>query len=253
MTDHRDDPLAQAPMGKLAAHVIQELNCRQAVTPSGARRFVLDHLMRAICKRGAFDGAIALDILRGHRVSVDRVIEVYIPEAATQLGQMWMDDTVDFATVTIGALRLQSILTEATGRVFYQPNALLDLRSLVVVPEGEQHFLGASVAAAQLRRLGCDTHISFAENDAALVRRAQFERPHMILFTCARVVGLESIGKSVLTLRNAMPKPPVIAVGGAVKAHKDIVQEITGADLVTTQVKDVIAFCAQRRKAMMGE
>jgi len=239
--------------GDLASRVISVLRHRQTATSDGARRFILDHLLRAIRSRGSFDAASTLDILRGHRVPVDRIIDTYIPHAAHALGELWTEDEIDFATVTVGAMRLQSLLAETSSEVFLQPNASHVYRALIVVPEVEQHFLGALVAAAQMRRVGCETEVSFADSDTRLVQRARYDHPDMILFTCAQASGLEPIGQSVLSICNALTSPPVIAVGGAVRVAADVIQEITGADLVTTDVKDVIAFCAKRRKAMAVE
>ncbi|MEO0937405.1 MAG: cobalamin-dependent protein [Pseudomonadota bacterium] len=253
MTDDRNDTIATRDQRDLASRVISVLRDRQSTTSDGARRFILDHLMRSICSGGSFDAQVALDILRGHRVPLDRVIDVYIPQAAERLGEMWSDDEIGFATVTVATMRLQGLLAEVSAEIFYQPNATHIYRALIVVPKSEQHFLGASVVAAQLRRRGCETQLSFAEEHRVLLRRAQVEHADMILFTCSQVAGLESIGQSVLGIRNALAKPPVLAVGGTVRAKPEVVQEVTGADLVTTDVKDVIAFCAKRRRAMTVE
>ncbi|MEL7097467.1 MAG: hypothetical protein AAGM84_01435 [Pseudomonadota bacterium] len=253
MTDDRNDALIQIATGDLASRVISVLRHRQTATADGARRFVLDHLLRAIGSKGEFDPGATLEVLRGHRVPLDRIIDLYIPHAAHALGEMWTEDEIDFATVTVGVMRLQSLLGEASSEVFLQPNASHVYRALIVVPQNEQHFLGALVAAAQMRRLGCETEVSFAEEQAALIQRARYDHTDMILFTCARASGLEPIGQSVLGIRNALTSPPVMAVGGALRVPADVVQETTGADLVTTDVKDVIAFCAQRRKAMTAE
>lgn len=253
MTDDRNDTTSSLTQAGLASRVISVLRDRQTSTADGARSFILDHLMRSICSSGSFDARVALDILRGHRVPLDRVIDVYIPQAAVRLGAQWVEDEISFATVTVATMRLQGLLAEVSAEIFYQPNATHVLRALVVVPVGEQHFLGASVVGAQLRRRGCETQLCFAEDDAVLIRRVRNEQPDMVLITCSRVAGLEPIGQSVLGIRNALAQPPVLAVGGTVRAKPEVVQDLTGADLVTTDVNDVIAFCAKRRRAMTVE
>jgi len=252
MTDNRNDAVPPPGADVLASRVISVLRERQVTAPDGARRVVLDHLLRAVCRGGAFDAAEVLDVLRSYRIPLDLMIELYVPRAAERLGEMWMEDEITFATVTIATLRLQSVLAEASGQMFHSPKSEGHFRMLVVVPQDEQHFLGASVLAAQLRRLGCETQMSFAEDHSTLRQRALFDRPDALLFTCARAAALEQIGQIVLGIRNAMPEAPVMAVGGAVRAARDVVMEMTGADIVTTEAKDVIAFCAQRRKAVTG-
>ncbi|GFE49433.1 hypothetical protein So717_11860 [Roseobacter cerasinus] len=238
-------------VGALASQVISVLRDRQAGNKDGARLFVLDHLFRAILVRGAFDAELMLDELRGHRLGLDEIIDLYIPQASCRLGEAWVDDDISFADVTVGALRLQALLSEATGRI------RLDLtpddsrlRVLAILPHNEQHFLGVSVAAAQMRRMGCEVSVSFDETFGALSARLLEDIPDLVLISCARLESLETVAETVQTLRMAPISDPVIALGGAVLADGDIadLQERTGVDVVTKSVKEAIAFCSNSGK-----
>lgn len=229
------------------------LSERQTVTPVGARKVIVDYLVRTALATRGFDPVQVMHELRGYRLTVDSVIDVYIPQAAVCLGDMWMASDIDFAQVTVGALRLQSLLVEASVELdHHRPvsDTTDVLHALIVVPEGEQHFLGASVVAAQLRRLGCEAGVSFCETSKTVAARVACDQPDMVMFSCARGAALVSISRTVQKIRANKHPTPVIALGGAVKGDMDGIKEKAGADLMTNTAKDVVSFCAKRKKAL---
>ena len=80
----------------------------------------------------------------------DHFVDALLPEVAWRLGEMWLQDRVGFADVTIAAARLQSALREVDPGPDLASGPLV----AVVVPQGETHTLGAAVAAWRLRRAG---------------------------------------------------------------------------------------------------
>ncbi|WP_172839434.1 cobalamin B12-binding domain-containing protein [Tateyamaria omphalii] len=207
--------------------------------------------MRAVIKRVDFDARLVLDEMGAYRLTHDALIDIYIPKAAEHLGALWMTSDMDFAAVTIGALRLQALLGEAAQSL---PGNHADmtniLHALVIVPEYEQHFLGASVVAAQLRRLGCDVSVSINESQHQVVDRVEHDRPDMVLFSCARAAALETIRGTVKKIRQNGDPAPVLALGGAFSGITDGTRKRTGVDLVTNTAKDVVGFATKRQKAL---
>ncbi len=247
--DQRETPRTERSrpvyVDALATRVISVLSSRQAISPGGMRQFVLDHLLRAALCPGGFEPAALIAELRGHRLSVDEIIDIYIPQAAIVLGQMWVDDDASFAQVTIGSMRLQSLVGEAAaGSV---PDVVTDrtrLTGLVVVPANEQHFLGASVLSAQLRRLGCDVGTSFDEDEGSLAARVMLESPDLALVTCSRTENLDTVRRTVQTIRSAAPESCVIALGGLVTVCDKDLKADTGVDIVTSKAAEAVSFCA---------
>ena len=238
----------------LAAHVISVLKNRQGTTQTGARQIVLDFLLRAVLQPGLFDPALIQAELRGFRLTVDAIIDTYMPLTAHRLGDMWVASDIDFAQVTIGALRLQGLLAEASEDTTLRGMAPpLDLSMLIVVPEGEQHFLGASVVAAQLRRMGCHVATAFCERNEMIVSRILFDRPNAVLFTCARSAGLETIAQTVFSVRNAIDNAPLLVLGGALPDDDASIVDTTNVDLVTNVAKDVVTLCLKQSRAVTEE
>ena len=255
----QDDPFgttqARSGVGEnlepLASQVISVLCERQTTGPSGARQVVVEYLLRAVTSRSSFDAAVVMEELRGYRLTVDSIIDLYIPQVASCMGELWTTSDLDFASVTVGALRLQALLGEAAAVLAHPINPLqAPPLALVIVPEGEQHFLGASVVAAQLRRLGCDVSLSIAEPPKQVTNRVLYDQPDMVLMSCAQVAGLETIARNVKRIRRAIDPAPVIALGGAMRGDVDGIRKKTGVDLVTKSAKDVVGFYTKRRKAL---
>ncbi|WP_223421679.1 cobalamin B12-binding domain-containing protein [Tateyamaria pelophila] len=240
--------------GPLASQVLKFLSERQNVGATGARSVVLDYLVRATLSPKWFDPVQVMHELRGYRLTVDTVIDLYIPQTAVCLGELWVTSDIDFAEVTVGSLRLQSLLIEASVDATCRSaaNAAEVLSALVVVPEGEQHFLGATVAGGQLRRLGCDASVAFCESSKEIEERIKFDQPDMVLFSCARGAPLEYVARTVDKVRALATAPPVLALGGPIKGDLGGIKEYTDVDLVTNFVKDVVSFCAKRQKALGG-
>lgn len=248
--DRRADH-ADRPSEPLAAQVISMLRERQTTGPSGARQMVVDYLVRAVSSPGPFDAKLIMEEMRAYRLTVDAIIDLYIPETAARLGELWLDAHLDFASVTVGALRLQALLGEASAELAHLAHHGHDaLHALVIVPEGEQHFLGASVVAAQLRRIGCDVSLSISEPAEQIPLRVVHDAPDMVLISCARLAALELVAGAVRKIQRYADTDPVIAVGGPLRADPDGVKNKTGVDLVTNTAKDVVSFCVKRRKAL---
>ncbi|WP_299374106.1 cobalamin-dependent protein [uncultured Tateyamaria sp.] len=249
----RQADVASADLEPLAAQVISMLCERQTVSAAGARQVAVDYLVRACVAPAGFDPVQVLDELRGFRLTLDAVIDLYIPQAAEMLGDLWKSSDLDFAGVTVGALRLQVLLGEAAVTVERTGIAReVALQALVVVPEGEQHFLGACVLAAQLRRLGCEVAVSISETRRQITTRVICDQPDMVLISCARIAALESVSRTVKKIKSSVERVPVLALGGPLRGNADGIRDQTGVDLVTNTATDVVGFCTKRKKALSG-
>ena len=227
-----------------ASTVISLLRDRQVVSTEGLRQFVLDHMGRAILCHKGFDADDLLDELSGYRLAVDTIIDSYVPAAARRLGDEWLADDISFADVTIGALRLQSLVSAASVLTRIDANGLANnLFAMVIVPQNEHHFLGASVVAGQLRRMGCEVAMSFDEDFGSLNARLLVERPDLVLITCARSETLETVTQTVQLVRKALADDLIIALGGAIEASEKVVKAQTGVDIVTNVAAEVVHLC----------
>ncbi len=234
----------------LAENAVSIVKQRQAYTANGARQFIVDHVIQAVLSKTAFHPDDMLSELYGHRLSTDAVIDIYIPATARGLGDKWMTDEVDFASVTVGSMRLQALLSVASAENmdFVRP---LDntLSALIVVPLGEQHTLGAFVLAAQLRRFGAQIDMSFCETSPELSSRLAVDPPDILMFTASCRATLETVAHLVLDICNLLPNAPKFALGGSFAESDEKAKDISGVDMVTRHARDALAFVTRHKRS----
>lgn len=180
--------------------------------------------------------------LKRARISPEILADIYIPEAARRLGTGWEDDTLTFAEVTIGTVRLQSILRDISadwaadaGRSVQRGGAVM-----LLLPEKEHHTLGPLVLTGQLRRRGVSVSLQLATEGnewRAILHKRHFDGVIISvgwegkIAACAQLIGaIKQITKG---------KVPV-AVGGAVLTRSAAVPGCDGADVVTNDLDKVM-------------
>lgn len=178
------------------------------------------------------------------RVTVPLLADVYIPEAARQLGDRWMDDTISFTDVSLGVSRLQVILREIGGAWAADAGRTRDGGSvLLAVPQGEQHMLGPMLAMGQLRRMGVSVCLRIAPTVAELRKLMQersFDGAFVSLSTRNQLAEARVL---VHSIRSAAPSRLPVIVGGAVLSLGCDAQSATGADLATCDLTIALAAC----------
>lgn len=235
--------------GALAHGSVSALRDHRVGGSIGLRQFVVDHLMRALLSVTAISSHTLLEQLMAHRVAVNNISDNYVPHAARLLGKLWVSDDITFSQVTIGTLRLQSLIEVAADLAPIDVTFRADRpQALVLIPRNEQHFLGASVLFGQLRRLSCDVAMSFDEGEQALTNRLMREKSDIVLISCSRIENIATVRETVATIRAVAPEGCVIALGGAIDADAGDLKESTGVDIVTNSAADALAFCQSARR-----
>lgn len=215
-------------------------------------------LCNAVLADGDVKHEMAITQLMGSGASSDEVLHVLVPAVARRLGEMWVGDEASFVDVTIGSARLQAMFNMREE----DPHPLLASQSsgsgdsaLLVVPEFEQHTLGAFVAADELRRAGIWVRVGLlisAEEVCDLLRANHFS---MLGLSIGSRDSIEQTAEFVKYIRNNMKiVPPVVLSGNVVERLGDATS-LTGADFVVSTAKDAIERCGletaadqQRRK-----
>lgn len=177
----------------------------------------------------------AFEVLLGHfrksRVSYEMLADVYIPEAARQMGDAWLNDRLSWMDVSIATARLQSLLREI-GAAWIADQADDFGRGVVLllVPQGEQHTLGPMVAMGQLRRLGISVCLRFAPSHRELSNLLDEKQFNAILISVATEERVKSATILVRFLRSIGKKLPPLVVGGPIVHEKPQLMSCIGAD-----------------------
>lgn len=207
---------------------------------SGAAR-VLDHLVDqlvdAVRDLDARAVQATLGDLRRARVSDEVLVTQYIPEAARRLGEGWNNDSLSFLDVTLGTARLSDLVRDV-GDTWHGDDApgRSDGAVLLLVPPGEQHTLGASVLACQLRLKGVTVNLQLAPSLTDLAALLAMRKFDGALVTVGSHEKVETCAVLVKTLHALSKGSLPVAVGGAVvEEERDLLQNI-GAELVSNDL-----------------
>lgn len=237
------------PADSIHARVLQVVAQRMCPGEDGAAEAAgcLDMLCEALLEsESAFDTALAR-LRSQHGLGSEEIIDCYIPAIACQLGSDWTGNRRSFAEVTIGTARLIAAVRDLSRR--WTADSVADWRApaiVMIVPEAEQHRLGATIAATRFRRLGVSVQMLLGRGDdeiAAAVGKGGFQ---MISFSLATRERLEQTRQLIHMLRNTVKPLPPIVVGGAIGVGSDDLKAQLGADHVASDPEQALQLCGVR-------
>lgn len=186
------------------------------------------------------------------------IADRYIPAIARTLGDLWCDDSIGFAVVTIGVARLQGLLREIGPEWQADRHADGDAPGLLVVVGPDVfHTLGAMVLTGQLRRRGLSVRLLFdatPETLGPILRQARFDA---VLISASDGETLESLRRLVATVKSATFVAPPVVIGGTIldQAADGLVDiaALTGADFVTRDLDEALSLCGLGPDRVAGE
>jgi len=194
-----------------------------------------------------------LAAFRRLRIPAEVAVDTYIPAAVDRIGLAWHADEIDILDTSIAIARIQNLLRELV-RAWHSDSSVEgaggELSVLMVVPEAEQHTVGAMVATAQLRRLGVSVCLQLAPSPAALEHLCATRRFDAVFLSLGNVESLDRGRNIVDTVRKrATGRGPFVMVGGSLDRDAELVKQAVGADLVTRDIRDAHAHLTRAETA----
>lgn len=211
-----------------------------------------EELAQLLCQQSGRPAVAYVDkLFEDGGAPADIFLNVLAP-AAQKLGRFWEHDLCTFTDVTLGLMRLQSILRNyevLSDQRFAQPAASAP-SILIATPEGDQHMFGLKMICDLFRRDGwhvlCEPQAS-ADYLTEAVSKSPID-----------VVGLSiatAIDESVLAgliehIRNASANPRMqVVIGGSFVSDKPDFARSIGADLL---LNDANTAAAHARELLAG-
>ncbi|MFC0241679.1 cobalamin B12-binding domain-containing protein [Rhodopseudomonas telluris] len=154
---------------------------------------------------------------------------------ARRLGEMWEDDTTDFANVTLGVSRLQRIL-RSIGENYLEANDVQRIGAvlLTTIP-GEQHSFGLAMVAEFFRHDGWDICMGpFGSHRelASLVAERWFD---LVGFSVTSDRRLDELKRLIQDIRRESRNRRIgIIVGGPILVDRPELANTLGADMSAT-------------------
>ena len=222
----------------LATKIVAKLAARESQADPVFSEAIVQRLTHAVqTDNSALIEALKPDLRRA-RISPAMLADIYIPEAARRLGRAWEEDTLTFADVTIGTVRLQSLLRDigsdwaSDAKKMARPGGSV----LLLLPEKEHHTLGPLVVTGQLRRRGISVCLQLATTDGewkSMLRRRHFDG---VIISVGWEGKLTAAAQLVGMIKHLTKEKMPVAVGGAVLTRSDAILACDGADIVTNDL-----------------
>lgn len=167
--------------------------------------------------------------------SVDQVYLAFLGAAARLLGTWWEEDRATFSEVTVGTGRIYAMLC-ALRPVLIETKTVQPKHALFAAVPGEQHFLGVTMAADMFRARGWDIELFTGQSHEDLVETVDRLDPAFIGLSAHGKRSTVPLTRLIVAIRAGHPGTYILVSGNA--ADNDVsVSDLTGADLVTTDIE----------------
>lgn len=179
------------------------------------------------------------------------IADHYVPAMARRLGERWHNDELSFAQVTIGMSRLQRMVRDLVAEFDAERSMGCEVGSLLlVVPEAEQHTLGAILLCGQLRRRGLSVRLwlGFRAADAAdALSSGSYDG---ILISASRAYDLENLTDLVKSVRNAASSALPVCIGGSFSEPLRLSREVEAAVHLTEDIDEALKICGIQARSL---
>ncbi|MGR3490917.1 MAG: cobalamin B12-binding domain-containing protein [Shimia sp.] len=230
---------AQSTAAEALASRVLSLVASRSRREDRFRYDLFDELLSAIETRDQDIVDRTVQVLRGSLSDAD-IVDTYIPAAARHFGELWCTDGMSFVDVTIGTSKLQAMLTDLrTRRVATQMAPIV----LVVTPRDAHHTLGSSIVADQLRRLGVAVRVGLDFDQQDLANLLETHEFDAVFISASSDQRLEPIRALVDVVHSQSATPPPVILGGTVLEQATEIAALTGADHLTSNVKEALQLC----------
>ncbi len=163
--------------------------------------------------------------------SFDTLMLNMLAPAARRLNDLWLNDQVSFATVTLAMWRLRSLM-RALGEATTKPPLTNPMHSILVSTlPSEQHDFGAAMVAEFFSQDGWAAQHARPTTMAELVDHIRATGPSLLGLSIGRTEALPHLRQTIAAIRRALRRrAPAIMVGGAALAIDPTIGTRCGAD-----------------------
>jgi hypothetical protein len=189
-----------------------------------------------------------LERLRSRGMATETLCLDLLAPVAHHLGDLWVEDVVDFGQVTIVLGHLHRLLRDlspppvaAAARGWPPASLGAARRGLLVAAPGEQHTFGLAMVTAFFRRAGWIIWSGAPTSAAELNRIVRGHWFDVVGFSLAYEGRLDALRTGVRNVREASRNPCIrIMVGGPVFIeHPEFVAEV-GADVMAVDGRQAV-------------
>lgn len=181
-----------------------------------------------------------VDGLRTSGVPLDSLYLDLLAPTARHLGDLWTNDTLHFADVTIGLCHLQQVLHDFSPAFLNEASTRDDgRRALLMSVPGGQHTFGISMVAEFFRRARWDVTTGSPVARDELIRTVRSQWFSVVGLSVSCEVQVEALASTIRLIRRASRNPAVgIMVGGPIFIMNPGLVALVGADATAADARE---------------
>lgn len=237
-------------VSRLASDVLRQLRPEAPLIDDVGSERAFRLLWNVILSRQTYDAPALVHQFEDIGVDAEKLVDVYVPWVARALGKAWAEDRLSFARVSLGAARLQGIVSTIGHEFFVHigDEGGQNLSALIISPIGEDHTIGPVVLASMLRRMDVSTHLSLGVALDDLCEKAKGASFDGVLISLARREALENVPEIVTSLRSCLDPGVPVVLGGSILDRMIDLESHYLVDMVTSDLKMVLKLLASTRR-----
>jgi methylmalonyl-CoA mutase cobalamin-binding subunit len=236
------------PVDVLAARALTLVARKTSRTPRALVPLFLEQMHEAAVNGDRADFATLLRQMELAGIRREDIADHYVPAVARRMGDLWCEDRMGFAAVTIGVSRLQGFLRDLGPEWRADKAADPDAPALLVIVSVDvYHTLGATVLAGQLRRRGLSVRLLIGARPDDVAPAMRQSCVDAVLISSSYGESLETLRRLVDAVRAAQTRTMPVVIGGTItdtgRAVGADIKALTGADHVTSDLQEALDVC----------
>lgn len=214
---------------------------RGNLNPETSRRIeTASDWLERFCLSNKFDAQTAVNTLTSRGLQADAIVDYCIPRIARNYGQEWTNDSLSFATVSVGCAHLQLVLKHIIHQRGFSVMEGHGKCVLLAAIVPEQHTLGALILADQLRRLNFSVKLCLSTTIDDVVRSVFENKFQAILFSASSAETVMASAKCVNKIRQNHIYQPLVFLGGSILSSQHRENLTNEFDYVTNKLDVII-------------
>ncbi len=207
----RHPPRIQTLVDTIEERIVPRLMLARRGAPSEASpmradvlaSYELDELTAILVRHDAIVARAYVEAIRARGVPLDSLCLGLLAPAARRLGEMWEDDTLDFASVTVGLCHLHELLRQL-GHASRHESEHRGTDSVLLVPSpGERHTFGLLMVAEFFRRRGWAVTMEYPATNAELLDLVSADRYSLVGMSVGCREQLDGLSARLAQVRRA--------------------------------------------------
>lgn len=205
--------------------------------------------LAAICQG---DRVTAMEVVHNARSAGLRPAEIYMEvfqPALREIGRLWQENEISVADEHVATAITQSAMAQLfdeAGPEAHGGGPTL----LAACADVERHDIGLRMLCDLLELEGWDTHYLGATASAdSLAEMVRQQRPQVVALSVTLTPHVARLAVMVGAVREAVPNPPLIIVGGRPLLDRPELVDEVGADLTATDARTALRMLRERFSA----